>query len=114
MTPIVEKASKRLGIIVFKCLAVDPDIFDADEQVVDAASMEAAFYDFMAHQPEAPVDLDHKTVVKGQCVAGWYFADENLFRVAFKPDDPAIVERALNGDFDGSSFYAAIEPPIAI
>lgn len=108
----IEKASPKLGIIVFKCLAVDPRTEDYDHQIADAESMEAAFYDFMANQPDAPVDLDHKEDVPGKIVAGWYFPEENVFRVAFKPDDAAIVEKAAAGEYDGSSWagYVTVEP----
>lgn len=100
----VEKADSKLGIIIFKCLAVTPDVEDADEDIVDAASMEKAFYDFMERHEAVQVDLDHKEDVPGTVVAGWYFPNEHLYRVAFKPSDPKIVELAESGELSGSSF----------
>lgn len=100
----VEKADTKLGVIVFKCLAFDPDIADADGDIVDRHAMEAAFYDYMAREGDAKVDLDHKEDIPGKIVAGWCFPEEHLFRVAFRPDDPRIVERAEQGDFAGTSF----------
>lgn len=111
MSITVEKASRRLGIIVFKCLATHPDVFDADDQVVDEYSAEKAFYEFMEDQPEEPVDFEHKEKIPGKLVAGWYFPDEHVFRVAFKPKDPSVVEKALDGELVGSSFYASIDKP---
>lgn len=100
----VEKANQKLGVIVFKCLATTPEVPDADGDIVDEASMEAAFYDFMGRHEEIQVDLDHKDDVPGKVVAGWYFPEEHLFRVAFKPDDPEMVVLAEQGDLAGSSF----------
>jgi hypothetical protein len=108
MTTVVEKASTSLGIIVFKCLAVDPRVEDYDEDIADAESVEKAFYEFMANQPEEPVDINHKEKLAGKIVAGWYFPEENVFRVAFKPNDLSIVQKAANGDFEGSSFAAVV------
>lgn len=109
MSTTVEKASRKLGIIIFKCLATHPDVPDYDDEVVDEASMERAFYEFMENQPKEPVDFDHKEKLAGKIVAGWYFPDEHVFRVAFKPDDPNVVDMALNGDITGSSFYALVD-----
>lgn len=100
----VEKASTELGVIIFKCLAFHPDMPDAEGDIVDAASMEAAFYDFMARDEEAKVDLNHQKDIPGKIVAGWMFPEEYVYRVAFRPDDPNIVERAKEGDFTGTSF----------
>ena len=102
----VEKADTKLGILVFKCLGVRPGLEDADGDIPDAASMERAFYDFMADPPEAPVDFEHKTLIKGKIVGGWYFPDENCFRVAFRPDDKTIVDQA--DDIAGSSYAASV------
>lgn len=102
----VEKADTRLGILVFKCLGVRSGMEDADGDIPDAASMERAFYEFMANPPEEPVDFEHKTLVKGKIVAGWYFPDEGCFRVAFKPDDRTIVDQA--DDIVGSSYAASV------
>lgn len=107
----VEKASRKLGIIIFKAMATHPDVPDADDQVVDPESAEDAFWRFMMDPPEAPVDYDHKEVLKGRMVAGWYFPEENVFRFAFKPDDTEVVEKALAGEITGSSFYATIDTP---
>lgn len=100
----VEKADAKLGIIIFKCLAVTPDVADADGDIVDQASMEKAFYDFMERHEAIQVDLDHKEDVPGTVVAGWYFPNENLYRVAFKPTDPKVIELAESGELSGSSF----------
>ena len=109
--PTVEKASRKLGIIVFKAIATNPDVADADDEVVDAESAEDAFWRFMMNPPAEPVDYNHKTTLKGKMVAGWYFPDENVFRFAFKPEDPEVVEKALAGEITGSSFYATIDTP---
>lgn len=108
MATVVEKASTSLGVIIFKCLAVNPDVEDYDEDVADAESVEKAFYEFMANQPDEPVDINHKEKVAGRIVAGWYFPNENVFRVAFKPDDPEIVQKAKDGEYEGSSFAAIV------
>src|SRR5579859_1015558 len=98
----VEKADTKLGVIIFKCLADTPDVEDADGDIVDSASLEAAFYDFMERHEDIQVDLDHKEDVPGNIVAGWYFPQEHVYRVAFKPTDSKIVEQAEQGDFSGS------------
>jgi hypothetical protein len=107
----VEKASRKLGIVVFKAMATNPDVADADDEVVDEESAEEAFWNFMLNPPEEPVDYDHKEALKGKIVAGWYFPDEHVFRFAFKPDDPEVVQKALDGDLTGSSFYASLREP---
>jgi hypothetical protein len=101
---VIEKADSKLGVIIFKCLAVTPGVEDADGDIIDKVSMEKAFYDFMDRHAEIQVDLDHKEDVAGHIVAGWYFPDENLYRVAFKPDDASIIELAESGELAGSSF----------
>lgn len=107
----VEKASRKLGIIVFKAMATHPDVADADDEVVDEASAEEAFWNFLLDPPAEPVDYDHKETLKGKIISGWYFPEEHVFRVAFKPDDPAVVEKALAGELTGSSFYASLRDP---
>lgn len=100
----LEKADDKLGVIIFKCLATHPDVEDADGDIVDPTSLEKAFYDFMERREATPVDIDHKTDIEGTIVAGWYFPQENVYRVAFRPKDPTIVEKAEQGEFTGSSF----------
>lgn len=100
----VEKADETLGVIIFKCLATTPDVPDAEDDIVDPVSLEKAFYDFMERRDDTPVDIDHLTDVEGTIVAGWYFPDEHVYRVAFKPKDAKIVEKAKSGAFAGSSF----------
>lgn len=107
----VEKASKKLGIVIFKAVATHPDVYDADDEVVDESSAEEAFWNFMLNPPEEPVDYDHKEALKGKIVSGWYFPDEHVFRFAFKPDDPDVVQKALDGELTGSSFYASLRDP---
>lgn len=110
----VEKADRKLGVIVLKCLAFSPDVEDSDGDIGDAESFEKAFYDFMARGDDVKVDLDHKEDVPGKVVAGWCFPQEHLFRIAFKPDDPSIVDLAEQGDIQGSSFSGtAVREPIA-
>lgn len=110
MENIVEKASKRLGIIIFKAVATTPGVYDADDEVVDESSAEEAFWEFMSNPPDEPVDYDHKETLKGKIVAGWPFPEEHVFRFAFKPDDPDVVQKALDGEITGSSFYASLRP----
>lgn len=100
----VEKADSKLGVIVFKCLATHQDVEDADGDIVDPISLEKAFYEFMERREATPVDIDHVSDVEGSIVAGWYFPDENVYRVAFRPKDPTIIEKAEAGEFVGSSF----------
>ena len=102
----VEKADATMGILVFKCLGVRPGLEDADGDIPDSRSMERAFYDFMANHPEAPVDFEHKHLLKGDIVAGWYFPEENCFRVAFRPEDKSVVEKA--DEIVGSSYAASV------
>lgn len=109
MDPIVvEKANRRLGVIVFKCLSYDPGVEDLDGDIPDPESVEAAFYDWMAERPKFPVDLDHKERIEGDIVAAWNFPDEHCFRVAFRPKDPSVVELAESGDIMGSSYAAMV------
>lgn len=110
MAVSVEKANSRLGVIILKCLAFHPDTPDDDGDIVDAESMEAAFYDFMARDDgKAKADFEHKTDVPGKVVAGWCFPQESLFRIAFKPDDPEVVALAEQGDIVGTSFGGTAE-----
>ena len=102
----VEKADTKRGVLVFKCLGFRPGLEDADGDIPDAASMERAFEDFMADPPEAPVDFEHKHLLKGKIVGGWYFPEENCFRVAFRPEDKSVVEKA--DDIVGSSYAASV------
>lgn len=104
----VEKADRKLGLIFFKVCAATPGVEDLDGDIPDEASMEAAFYNFLEERPEYPVDFEHKEKLAGVVVAGWWFPQEHLGRVAFKPEDPKVVEAAENGDIIGSSYGAMV------
>lgn len=104
----VEKADRKLGLIFFKCCAATPDVEDYDGDIPDEASMEAAFYAFLAERPDYPVDFEHKEKLAGTIVAGWWFPQEHCGRVAFKPEDAKVVEAAENGDIIGSSYGALV------
>lgn len=103
----VEKADPLRGILFIKVCATTPGVEDYDGDVPDEASMQSAFWEFLEDPPDAPFDFEHKDLVPGRIVGGWWFADEHLGRVAFKPDDKNIVQMALDGDIVGTS-YAAI------
>lgn len=91
-------------------MATNPGVEDADGEVLDAASAEEAMWRMLdTYSISGEVaDINHREVLKGKLLSGWYFPEENVFRFAFKPDDSSIVDDALDGAFDGSSFYATV------
>jgi hypothetical protein len=105
----VEKADELLGLIFVKVCATSPNVEDYDGDIADEYSMERAFYEFLENQPEEPFDFEHKEKISGKIVAGWWFPEEHLGRVAFKPDDPKVVQIALDGDIVGTSYAAMVE-----